>query len=961
MPRRLLLRALIGFLSVPLFLAHSVYAGVDIQSPTTAPARTADPEDFIEGNYWALIIGINKYPTMAKDKQLEAARWDAEAVAKLLVDRYGFSKERMMELYDEAANRRGIIRAFSSLKHRLTDKDSLFIYYAGRGGYDEDVGYWIPSDAALDDPSRYIFNTQVRDYMANMPARHIYAVVDSAFSGSLMARTRALGLSREAIKELYMQPSRWVLASGGLYPVPDVADKGKNGHSTFAWHFMKLLERNTQPYLLAKDIAEPIAIRVSNEVPGQLPRSAPVLAAGDEGGQFVFRRKREFQKGPMGVAAAPGDLSPLEAQPKEAQPKQAEEAVKKQQEEFEKKKQALLERLKGLEEQRKREQEDEEQPPTAEVETSEKARKFKKGSKPTETMGAMGKEKKKKEEKKLLKGLPDNEELEITRYPTLESPNEVVSDKEFAVQVSLTEDLITPEVTVIGGATTAGGQLKLSLPDKPALESWKLDVVLSAPGFVIRDGANTASISLPRKGNSTPALFYLRPKAIPGSRQVAKFYATFWHAGAYVAKVARSVTVVSPSEFARSSIPTAPQSEPGEVAKVKSLTATQGKGTSLDLGMRPPDLTVFVLEAPNPAHPSESEIILMSPHFMAPVRDTFPTPTELASWLDLQYDRFAQLGSRGISVVEPEARSSLPLPERTRPLLQGFGRELYRKFIPAAFKDAFWQLKAKLGPRFQAIQIYSNNPVLPWELIRPIRADGSDEQEFLGVNFRVARWHISQGVTQLDRPPQSLPMKQLAVIAPEYPSHLRLPNQEVEVLALRAVKGFQRLPGRLASLAPTLRRLPGGIIHFVGHGVVQQQRNGLFEYSIRLEDSDLDLLTWRGMASSQQGSHPFIFFNACDIGQSHRVANFVDGWAPAVLESGASGYIGGLWPLGDKGAAEFAAHFYKEVDQRLNQGPVAVADLLRDARRLFYEKGDPTFLAYAYYGDPNFQFIREKQ
>jgi hypothetical protein len=50
------------------------------------------------------------------------------------------------------------------------------------------------------------------------------------------------------------------LTSGGLYPVPDVADKSKQGHSTFAWHFMKILRQNTQPYLLAKDIAEPIAV-----------------------------------------------------------------------------------------------------------------------------------------------------------------------------------------------------------------------------------------------------------------------------------------------------------------------------------------------------------------------------------------------------------------------------------------------------------------------------------------------------------------------------------------------------------------------------------------------------------------------------------------------------------------------------------------------------------------------------
>lgn len=276
--------------------------------PATPQAPSADPDDFIEGNYWALIIGIDKYPALDKDKQLAVARKDAEAVAKVLKERYGFSDERMIELYDKEASRNGTIRAFSSLNQRLTDKDSLFIYFAGHGEFMEAArdkresddlavaGYWMPSDVKVGDASTYIFNSQIRDYMANIPARYIFAVVDSAFSGALMGRSSPVEPSKGALKELHHKRSRWVLASGGLYPVPDVADKSKNGHSTFAWYFMKILSDNIKPYLLAKDIIEPLAIRVSNEVQGQLPRGAPVVAVGDEGGQFVFRLKKEFRK-----------------------------------------------------------------------------------------------------------------------------------------------------------------------------------------------------------------------------------------------------------------------------------------------------------------------------------------------------------------------------------------------------------------------------------------------------------------------------------------------------------------------------------------------------------------------------------------------------------------------------------------------------------------------------------------
>jgi formylglycine-generating enzyme required for sulfatase activity len=395
---------LIGAVSLPLFVAFSVkadspqsretdkYRGVEIkpQTPkppaggsgassagTSAVAGGADTDDFIEGNYWALIIGVNKYPNMDKDKQLEAARVDAEAVAKLLVERYGFPKEKMVELYDEQATRKGILRAFNNLKRRLTDKDSLFVYYAGHGEYEESkdkserrkrvdgMGYWIPSDAEVDDPSSYIFNSQVRDYLANIEARHIYAVVDSCFSLSLMGRSRALG--RGAIKELYQSKSRWVLTSGGLYPVPDAADKSKGGHSTFAWHFMRVLRKNTDPYLLAKDIAEPVAVGVSNEVKDQLPRSGQVVGAGDDGGQFVFRLRKEFQRDAAKLAAADeAELNTLDDQLKKA-----EEALKKQQEDMAQRKQAMLGKIRQAQEQAAREAAAEEERLRAEIKTAE--------------------------------------------------------------------------------------------------------------------------------------------------------------------------------------------------------------------------------------------------------------------------------------------------------------------------------------------------------------------------------------------------------------------------------------------------------------------------------------------------------------------------------------------------------------------------------------------------------------
>jgi hypothetical protein len=301
-------RVLLGFLL-------GVIVGV---LPLAGEARAA--EEFIEGNYRALIIGIDKYSALPEDKQLASARKDAEAVAAVLRDRYGFDKERMIELYDEAATRKAVFKAFSNLRKELTGKDSLFVYFAGHGAYEgkiekhNEIGFWLLADSEEPsiDPSSSIQNTQIRDFFAGYPARHIFLVSDAFFSAKLVGKTSALIRGRDAAKVLYKDKSRWVLTSGKSFPEPDLTDKSKKGHSLFAWHLVQVLEANTTPYLLGADIVESLAIRVSNEKQGKLPKSAPIIAAGDEGGQFVFRLLPEFQKG--GADAAEAEKAKQEAE-----------------------------------------------------------------------------------------------------------------------------------------------------------------------------------------------------------------------------------------------------------------------------------------------------------------------------------------------------------------------------------------------------------------------------------------------------------------------------------------------------------------------------------------------------------------------------------------------------------------------------------------------------------------------
>ncbi len=136
----------------------------------------------------------------------------------------------------------------------------------------------------------------------------------------------------------------------------------------------------------------------------------------------------------------------------------------------------------------------------------------------------------------------------VHRYPTMECPSEVSVGQQFALQVSLTKGLITPEVAVESGKTNKDKQLSLSLPDNPIQKSWKMDIVLSASEFLFSKGTNTSTILLDRDSDSSPAIFYLRPKSIQGPPVLSKVYATFWHEGTFLARVFRDITILGPSD-----------------------------------------------------------------------------------------------------------------------------------------------------------------------------------------------------------------------------------------------------------------------------------------------------------------------------------------------------------------------------------------------------------------------------
>ena len=113
--------------------------------------------------------------------------------------------------------------------------------------------------------------------------------------------------------------------------------------------------------------------------------------------------------------------------------------------------------------------------------------------------------------------------VDMVRHPTLDAPDQVVAGQEFTVSVALTEEQITPDVTVKAGpesSVTPEGALAFSLP--AASEEWPIDIDLLAAGFDLTDGGVwSRRVTLYKVGDSDFARFTLKSRAMPGRFEAA--------------------------------------------------------------------------------------------------------------------------------------------------------------------------------------------------------------------------------------------------------------------------------------------------------------------------------------------------------------------------------------------------------------------------------------------------------
>ncbi len=261
--------------TLPLLLATtSSLPGNHAPAAPNAPTR-----------YFALVIGNARYSHWSA---LDTPHQDAESVAALLRERYGFDTTVLLD-----ATRAQTFHALAELRRKLTENDNLLVYYSGHGSWDpgNHQGYWVPIDGDKDSVANYISSSDVTDQIGVMRARQILVVADSCYAGVFVHSVAddLVGNDQDTLLRRARIPSRKVMSSGNIR---EVMDGGRGNHSVFAAEFIDALKRHVGSPFEARQLYQEIAPRVRAAADGygeqQEPQYGQLRFAGHVGGDFLF-------------------------------------------------------------------------------------------------------------------------------------------------------------------------------------------------------------------------------------------------------------------------------------------------------------------------------------------------------------------------------------------------------------------------------------------------------------------------------------------------------------------------------------------------------------------------------------------------------------------------------------------------------------------------------------------------
>lgn len=422
-------------------------------------------------------------------------------------------------------------------------------------------------------------------------------------------------------------------------------------------------------------------------------------------------------------------------------------------------------------------------------------------------------------------------------------------------------------------------------------------LVLHAPALQVL-GPQRQTVRVPPDGDSEPVMFELRADA-PGPRKAS---ITAWADGTYLGQLDVEITATRWAVLRRGH------------QDVTAEIGTEPVTGAVSLVVRhDPRQNSYRFEFRDEDNPEEV------------VSDLAYEPGRRVEHLVAELDRLAK-GRSGYSAAE------------SRDYLVNAGAALWTELLPARLREQFWERQH----RIRQLTILAESDVVPWELLYPL--DPGHDHGFLVEQFPVTRVVFGR------RPARSLRLDPAWFVLPGN-SPPRASDEVTAMLNLfypsLGLSGAR--PPVVYGLTPLLDLIKAGdfgLLHFACHNAFDPVDGS----SILLDKRHFTptQLTTAAIGQVLARTGPTVFINACRSAGASPSYHRLDSWARKFLDAGAAAFIGSLWAVRDSSARDFAAELYRLLRAGDSLGDAAMA-----ARRAAAaEPGDPTWLAYAVYGDP---------
>ncbi|MCH8331711.1 MAG: caspase family protein, partial [Bacteroidetes bacterium] len=166
---------------------------------------------------------------------------------------------------------------------------ALMIWYAGHGKFQNDIGYWIPTDGKRDDEFTYYSTNELK---GNLQAyqdgglKHILVISDACESGPGFLRA----MRDAAAAPMPLCDKDAVIPPGSVQVFTSSGYQLASDASVFTQKFAEQLNMNPSSCISINQIAEKVipVIKNTNSIE---PKFGPIKGLDDEGGQFIFYRR----------------------------------------------------------------------------------------------------------------------------------------------------------------------------------------------------------------------------------------------------------------------------------------------------------------------------------------------------------------------------------------------------------------------------------------------------------------------------------------------------------------------------------------------------------------------------------------------------------------------------------------------------------------------------------------------